>query len=189
MNWKHVAGALVVMVIIALAIGAAYWTGFGPAPGGSGTGDPITDFPTQTLAPEGTAANGTVATGDETVAATATPGSPFAFTIDDIEECGLTCRDVTATLYNTQDEAATGVTVFSRIYAGQDSTAESDLLWQGKEPVGTLEAGATYTSTRRVELSLGDATAIEGAGGWVTIVTTVQSDERTVTFRDDEQVA
>ena len=182
MNWKHLAGALLVVVVLALGLGAAYYSGLGPAPGGTDSGDRLTDFPTQTPAADGTADGGS------TAIPTAT-SPPFAFTIDRIEECGLTCRDVTATLHNNQETAATGVTVYSRIYAGRDSTASDALVWEGKQDVGTLEAGAAYTSTRQVELSLQDAQKIDQAGGWITIVTTVQSDERTVTFRDSEQVA
>ena len=182
MNWKYVGVALLVVIVLALGIGAAYWTGFGPAPGGAGDDEPLTEFPTQTPAADGS----TVRT---TVTSTTTAGPPFVFTIDRVEDCGLTCREVTATLQNSQAEPATGVTVYSRIYAGQNTTASDAIVWEGKDDVGTIEAGAAYTSTRRVELSLAEASAIERAGGWVTIVTTVDSDERTVTFRDSEQVA
>lgn len=182
MNWKAIAAVGLGVILLISGLGTAYYTGFGPAPGGADAGDEITDFPTQTPAPEESADGGSQA------APTAT-GPPFAFTIDRIQECGLTCRDVTATLHNSQETAATGVTVYSRLYAGQDSTENDALVWEGKQDVGTLEAGAAYTSTRQVELSLQAAQQIEQAGGWVTIVTTVQSDERTVTFRNSEQVA
>jgi hypothetical protein len=120
-----------------------------------------------------------------------TPPSPrpFSFTIDDIEECGRTCRDVTASLHNNQDEPATGVTVFTRVFAGEDNTAEDDLVWQGREEVGAVDAGASYTTTGRVELSFQEAWKVNQHDGWVTIVTTVRTDQRTVTFRDSEQVA
>ncbi|MDZ7700841.1 MAG: hypothetical protein U5J98_01550 [Halobacteriales archaeon] len=141
----------------------------------------LTDFPTATPS-EGGSDDGGAGT-------TATETPPFSFTIDEIEECGQTCRDVTATLHNNQDETATGTTVFTRVFAGEDNTDTADLVWEGKEEVGTLEAGTSHTTTRRVELSLQDARKIEQNDGWITIVTTVQTDERTVTFRDSEQVA
>jgi len=175
-----IAGILVVLVV-AIGVGVALYTGVGPAPGGTGSGDQLTDFPTATAAEE------TPGTGD--TESTATPTPPFSFTIDEIDECGQTCRDVTAILQNNQDEPATGTTVFTRIFAGQDNTDTDDLVWEGKEEVGTLDAGARHSTTRRVELSLQEAMKIDGHDGWITIVTTVETDEQTVTFRDSEQVA
>ena len=124
MNWKHLTGALLVVVVLALGLGAAYYSGLGPAPGGTDSGDRLTDFPIQTPAADGTADGGT------TAIPTAT-SPPFAFTIDRIEECGLTCRDVTATLHNNQEVPATGVTVYSRIYAGQESTTSDTTPLRG----------------------------------------------------------
>lgn len=181
-NQTYLIGGVLVVVILAVGIGAAVYYGVGPAPGGSDSGEELTDFPTATSAAEGTAGGGSDGS-------TATASPPFAFTIDNIEECGQTCRDVTATLHNNQDDAATGVTVFTRVFAGEDNTAEEDLVWEGKEEVGTIEASASHTTTRRVELSLQEARKIDQKGGWITIVTTVQTDDQTVTFRDSEQVA
>lgn len=175
--------AIAVAVLLALlsaGIGAAYYAGVGPAPGGSDDRERLTDYPTGT--PLGTAA-GTAG------GSTASAGPSFAFDIDRIEKCGRTCRDVTASLHNNGNEPASNVTVFTRIYAGKNNTAEGDLVWSGKESVGTLEAGGTHTATKRVELSLQEALAVENNGGWVTIVTTVRSSGRTVTFRDSRQVA
>lgn len=174
-NRRYLIGGVLVLVLIAIGIGAAVYTGVGPAPGGSESGEEITDFPT--------------ATPGTTAVANTESAPPFAFTVDTIEECGRTCRDVTATLHNNQDETATGVTVFTRVYAGQNNTDTDDLVWEGKEDVGTLEGGTSHTSTERVELSLQEGRKIEQHDGWITIVTTVQTDDRTVTFRDSEQVA
>lgn len=164
-----------VVVLLAVGIGAAVYYGMGPAPGGTDSGEELTDFPTATTS------DGTGTTATET--------PPFSFIIDEIEECGQTCRDVTATLHNTQDETATGVTVFTRVFAGEDNTADEDLVWEGKEEVGTIEASASHTTTRRVELSLQDARKIDQNGGWITLQTSVQTDDQTVTFSDSEQVA
>jgi len=114
---------------------------------------------------------------------------PFSFNIDEIEECGETCRDVTATLDNNQDETATNVTVYIRIFAGQDNTDTDDIVWEGTEDAGTMEPGADHTTTERVELSLQDARKIDQEDGWITILTTVESDDTTVTFQDSERVA
>jgi hypothetical protein len=172
---------MLVVVLLAVGIGAAVYDGVGPAPGGTVSGEELTDFPTATSATEGTA-------GGESGGLTATAAPPFTFTIDEIEECGQTCRDVTATLHNNQDDTATGVTVFTRVFAGEANTAEQDMVWEGKEEVGTIDAGATHTTMRRIELSLQEANKIQQNDGWITIVTTVQTDDQTVTFRDSEQV-
>lgn len=168
-------GVLVVGLLV-LGLGAALYTGAGPAPGGGSSGDDIEDFPT-----------GTTTDGGANDSTAASP--PFSFAIDSVEECGQTCRDVTATLTNNQNESATGVTVYTRVFAGQNNTATDDLVWEGKEDVGGLDAAASHTTTRRVELSLQDAQKIDQNDGWITFQTTVQTDELTITFRSSEQVA
>lgn len=182
-NRTHaVVGGLLVAIILAVGIAAAFYTGAGPAPGGSDGGEELADFPTATAAAEGTT--------DGDTESTATPEpAPFSFTIDTIEECGQTCRDVTATLHNNQDTTATGVTVFIRMFAGQDNTDTDDLVWEGKEEIGTLEGGASHTTTERVELSLQEARKIDQEDGWITLLTTVKTDDTTVTFKESEQVA
>lgn len=181
MSRTALAALALLLALLLAGVGAAYYAGLGPAPGGSDSDAQLTDYPTGT--PLGTAApaGGSTATGGTV--------SPFSFTVESIEECGRTCRDVTASLTNNQDERASNVVVFTKIYAGQDNTDDEDLVWTGKEEVGTLEAGATHTTTQRVELSLSEGLKIENHDGWVTVVTTVKTDERTVTFKHSEQVA
>lgn len=181
-NNRLVLGGVLVAVLLAIGIGAAFYYGVGPAPGGSDSGEELTDFPTATAA-LGESSDG----GSGTTATTEPP--PFSFAIDSVEECGQTCRDVTATLHNNQDRTATGVTVFIRMFAGQDNTDTKDLVWEGKENVGTLAAGASQTTTERVELSLQEAQKINQNDGWITILTTVKTDDTTVTFKESEQVA
>lgn len=170
MSRAYIIGALLVTVVAA-SLGAAVYTGVGPAPGGE-SGDEIQEFPT------GTEYNGTES---ETPA--------FAFTIESIDSCGQTCRDVTATVDNTQTESAGEVTIYTRIFAGENTTTSEDIVWEGTEDVGTLTAGDSYSSTRRVDLSLQDAAKVDGNDGWITIVTTVESDEETITVRESRQVS
>ena len=169
MNRKAALGGVLVVLVVASALGAAVYTGVGPAPGGD-SGETVEEFPTDD--------------GD----ASADEMDAFAFAIDEIEECGQTCRDVTATLENNQNETASDVTVYTRIFAGADTTDTDDLVWEGSEAVGEMEAGGDHTSTERVELSLQDAREIDQENGWITVVTTVQSDETTITFQDNRQV-
>jgi hypothetical protein len=132
-----------------------------------------------------TATDGAGSGGDET---TATPVErPFAVTIDGVSSCGTTCRDVTVSLTNQQGEPASDVTVATRVYAG-NSTAAADLVWRGSEDVGALAAGETHPTTRRVDLSLAEAYDVKRADGWVTVETTIRTDERTVTFTERRNV-
>lgn len=126
-----------------------------------------------------TAADGT-ASPDET----ATP--PFSLETGTVEHCGALCRNVTSTVTNRQSTAAADVTVTTRLYPGNDTGGA--VLYQGVERVGRLEAGGSYTATRRIELELSDAMEIQEAGGWVTIRTTVQSDDRRLVVTDRQQV-
>jgi hypothetical protein len=179
---------VIVLVVLVGGVGAVF-LGVGPAPGGD-SGAELTDFPTATSQPTAMSSSGTQAP-DTTAAATptATPQPPYTFAIQSIEECGRTCRDVTAELANNRETDAESVVTYTRIFAGQDTTATEDLIWENRTTVGTIAAGATARSTQRVALSLQEGLAIENAGGWITILTTVQSAEETVTFRNSEQVA
>ncbi|GGN91357.1 hypothetical protein [Haloarcula pellucida] len=120
--------------------------------------------------------------------ATPTEGPPpFTLGIDRITECGRTCRDVTSTLRNAQPRASSDVGVTATIYAGQGT--DGSVVWSGYEWVGALDAGESYTTTQRVDLSLGQALAIERADGYVTIETTVEYDDKAMTFYRQRTVA
>lgn len=180
MNGKLAIG-LVVLLVAGVAVAGAVVTGFGPAPGGD------TGPPASTVESTGTVYDSSGSDSSSTED-TAMSGPPFSFSIDNIAECGQTCRDVTATLSNEQDTAASNVTVYTSIYAG-NSTDSSDRVWSGTEDVGNMEAGGTHTSTNRIELSFAEANQIQNNDGWITVVTTVESAEQTVTFKDRRQVA
>lgn len=184
---------VVALAVLVVGVAAAFATGLGPAPGGD-SGDEITDFPTATATPTPSGDGGgsvsvadATATGSAESTATPEPRPAFATTVESVENCGRTCRDVTSTVRNDGTADATGVTVYTRILVGQDTSG--DVVWQGREDVGRLPAGDAYTTTKRVELSLAEAAAVERADGWITIQTTIQSDQRTVTFAESRQVA
>lgn len=178
----------VVLVAVAVVVGGAVALGVGPfgQPGDSGggmdggAGDGETSATTTTAIPTGTVYTRTPGAGEEL--------PPFSFTIDRIEECGRTCRDVTVTLYNNQNDTARNVTVYTRIYAG-NSTAEGDRVWKGQEDVGTMAANSSATRTQRVDLTTSEAFKVQQNDGWITIVTTIRSDEATITFKNRRDVA
>lgn len=112
---------------------------------------------------------------------------PFAVTIDNVERCGTTCRDVTTTLRNKRRTTARNVTVRTRLFAGRGTDGE--VVWQGTERVGRLGPEASTTATNRVTLSVREGLDIRSAGGWVTIQTTVETATDTVRFSERRQVA
>jgi len=112
----------------------------------------------------------------------------FSFTVGEIENCGLTCRDVTATVTNTGNGTASNVTVSTRLFAGENTTDPEALIWEDSEDVGTLDGGESYTTTEQLSLSLQEASQVRQTDGWITIQTTVESEERTVTFQRSRQV-
>ena len=182
--------AVSAVVLVVAGAGAAFATGFGPAPGDD-SGSEITDFPTATPTPApddgGVSAADVSSSGTGDTTATPEPRPAFTTTLDRIEECGSTCRDVTSTITNEGSADATGVTVYTRIFVGQDTSG--DVVWEDREDVGRLAVNDSYTTTKRVELSLAEAAAVERADGWITVQTTIQSDQRTVTFAESRQVA
>jgi len=162
--------------------GAAYVTGTGPFQADS-SGDDISEFPTGTTEVAETDATG----GDSDPAAGGAASSPpFDFSVGSIKECGRTCRDVTSTLTNQQNSTAERITVYTRIYAG--NSTDGDAVWEGSEEVGTLDADESYTTTRRVDLSFRDAYAIEQADGWITVRTTIETADQTVTLSEQRDV-
>jgi hypothetical protein len=176
---------IVVLALLVAVVAGAVVVGGDVLPGGDEAESG--EFPTATSTPQETAqgsadseSTGTASDGAET------PTPPFGFVIENIEECGTTCRDVTTTLTNQQDATAEDITVYSRIFAGQGTDGEE--VWRGEEPVGTLEAGESYTTTRQVELSYSEAYAVRQEDGWITIQTTVETADRTVTFTEQRQV-
>lgn len=115
--------------------------------------------------------------------------SAFSYKVDSIEECGQTCQDVTITLANNQTDAASQTTLHMRIFAGRNNTADDDLVWEDTVDVGTLEAGGSYTTTKRVEFSFQEGMKITDEDGWITIHTTVESGDTKLTFERSTQIS
>ena len=120
-------------------------------------------------------------------AGTSTP-PPYDFDVLRTENCGNTCRDVTVRLTNNRNVSANDVVVTTRIYAG-NTTGDNARVWVGRREVGTLEPGGSTTATERVSLSYFEALSIRQKGGWITIVTIVESEEVTRTFEERRKVA
>ncbi|MFB6176751.1 MAG: hypothetical protein ABEI99_06330, partial [Halobaculum sp.] len=149
--------------------------------GGTG-GTSGTDTPAST--PTETASSGTTDTATSTATVT---GDAFSFAIQEITECGDTCRDITAAVTNEQSTEASDVTTFTQIYAGNETTSDAK-IYENRQSVGAIPAGETATTTQRVEFTLTEAVKIRDNGGWITIVTKItdaDGDTVTVTQRRD----
>ncbi len=151
----------------------------------AGADGPATATPAEESNPDPTQSDGTGDAGDSNAEGTPTraesPG--YAFTIETIEKCGSTCRDVTARLTNSGGETRREVRVTTKMYAGDD------LLWSGNETVGTLDAGESHVSTRRVKVGFSGGLAIKSNDGYVTIVTVIDSASGTTRFSERRKVA
>ncbi|MFB6220825.1 MAG: hypothetical protein ABEH90_05240 [Halolamina sp.] len=192
MNVKYLAIAAVALLVVIGGVVGAFALGFGPAPGepsdsggdgglGGGGGEDGGDTATATF-------SDTViveATGTEGASGTDTQ-DPFSFVIDSIEECGDTCREVTATITNNQNETATGVKVRSEIYTGDNY---DNKVWEGTSDVGELPAGESFTDTKTVELGYAEAYSVRQNDGKILIKTYVITDGGTYVFKDERDVA
>jgi hypothetical protein len=143
-----------------------------------------TPTPTPTPAP-GSSSSGSGADGGDSTAGAGTDSSDgegeahFVISVQQVEECGQRCRDVTAAVENDGTATAENVTVEARVLATGDE------LWRGDATIGDLPAGETATRTKRVTIGIFDAAKIQANNGYVTIELTVRWDggEDTVTER------
>ncbi|ELZ81187.1 hypothetical protein C454_09086 [Haloferax gibbonsii ATCC 33959] len=194
--------AATVLVLLTAGVSAAFVTGIGPFSDDADDSDE--PFPTQTTAPPDDGDSGDSGSSDsgssDSESGDSSSGDgdgdasesesvpPFGVVVDNIEKCGQTCRDVTSTITNQQDADSSGVTVYSRIFVG-NSTDPDDEVWRGSQAVGDLAAGESYTTTKRVKLSYSEAFAVRQADGWITVQTTIETDDRTLTYTEQRDVA
>lgn len=169
---------VVTVLLVTLAVGLLLWEGgvllpSTPSPLGGDDAGPGADQSSDRATEETSPATGTGADGD---------GRTYSLTVDSVDSCGSTCRDVTTTLTNHAADTRTNVTVVTRLYAADD------LLWTGTRQVGTLASGATHTTSERVDLSYDDALAVQVNDGYVTIETTISADSGTSTFTERRRV-
>lgn len=183
---------LVVGVALVLVVGLGLAAAVGPLGVLDGDGsDAVSETPTAPVGGDaGSGDSGNGGSGGGSSAAgdgTPTPPPPLELAVESVEACGRTCRDVTASLANNQERRATGITVDTTIYAGED--ADGDVVWEGSREVGTLDPGESATDTSRIELGWFEAAAVQSAGGQVTIETVVESDRRSRRFVERRDVS
>ncbi|MCU4800533.1 hypothetical protein OB920_09140 [Halobacteria archaeon HArc-gm2] len=173
-----------IAALLVVGAGGAVASGFGSGPGPGFGPD---NAPGSGADPGETPASPPDNGGGDDGTETTTDEPAFTVVADNTEECGRTCRDVTSTVTNRQNATAEDVTVSTQIYAGKEGNGKQ--VWQGSADVGTLAGGESHSETKRITLGWSDAIAVKGAGGWVTIETTVESDDETVTITERRDVA
>lgn len=172
-DWP-VVGILVVVGLLLLVTAGVVVAGVVGFFGTSGS-DVVTDSPSVPTT-----------SGVESVETPTASSQPFALETRDVETCGMLCRNVTSTVTNDQSAGARDITITTRLYAGNDTDGE--VRWQATERVGRLGPGETYRTIQGVELQLADALAIRDTGGWVTIDSTVETADQSVTVTDRREV-
>lgn len=105
---------------------------------------------------------------------------PITMRIKSINDCGQTCREISARVGNEMEEEATNVTVYTRIYAGNGT--DGYRVWASNRRIGKIPGDFAEHTTDRVELGWREVPRVSAQDGWVTIETTVESDQATVTF-------
>jgi hypothetical protein len=123
-----------------------------------------------------------------------TPGTPlptqpvdFVLVPSDQVTCGLTCRQLDATITNTGYETAHNVCITLTIHTSRDEIISVNGNPALQQCVGDIAAGASKTEPITVNADCG-AFATKCIGETLTLGTTATSDERTVQF-PDQQVA
>lgn len=143
------------IAVIGMSIGGAYALGFFPT-GGGGTAPP---------------ANTTNAS-----------SAPLSHTVENISNCGQTCRIMNATVTNQGNTTAANVEVQYRIYTGDEQ------VWRGNATVGTLAVNASEPIQKRIEVSAGAGLMIRGNDGNVLIRANVTSDQGVALSETDANV-
>jgi hypothetical protein len=101
------------------------------------------------------------------------------FSIGETENCGRTCRTVTATLTNTGSHPVSDIVIESTVLAGDSR------IWRERRSIDALGAGESTTTTTRIDIGLLEGAAIESNNGYVTIKTVIISEngQRVITTR------
>ena len=183
----------VVLLVVTGGLAGAFVLGvtpvdtiFSATSNGSVGGDSGGTSDTGGTATAGDSSGDTAGSGSDAADSTADSGSDtpnFTFAVQNIEECGTTCRDVTVAATNRMDDTATGVEIETVI------SADGDQLWTGTESFTEVDAGETKTRTKRVELGYLEAAKVQNNNGYITVTTTITWDGGEQTFSERRKVA
>ncbi|QCJ47301.1 MULTISPECIES: hypothetical protein [Haloprofundus] len=173
----------VLALVVVAGVGGALALGFSPADLVGDVTDKVGgDAPSDVQSDGGSDGTSEAADGGDEAVQDAYD-QPLRFSVGEIEECGTTCRDVTAQVKNTGNESVDEIDVTVRIFADDDE------VWDGSVEVGSVDAAETQEQTIRVELGYLDAMKIKQNDGYITVRTTVTTDEGTFEFEERRKVA
>lgn len=179
MNAKLVGAVVVGLVVVAGTVGALVTDiGTGDDVAG-GDGDSEQTYES-TVVMGGTDSDGAASGSGGDGGAERLP--PFSFSVKKIENCGDTCREVTASITNNQN-VSRDVTVRSIIYTGGEK------IWEGESDLGTLASGETRTDTKTVKLGYVDGYKVKQNDGKILVKTYVVTEDATYVFKERRDVA
>jgi hypothetical protein len=176
---------IAILIILVIAV-----TVFVLSPGNPGSSSsPAPTLPPVTVAPTIPAVTEVTTEPAPTIAETARPTQPVDFVLvpSDQVNCGLTCRQLEATITNTGYETAHAVCITLRIHNSRNDVIPVNGNPSLQQCVGEIAAGASKTEPITVNADCGPF-ATNCVGQTLTLETTATSTEKTVRF-PDQQVA
>ncbi|WP_224270157.1 hypothetical protein [Haloprofundus salinisoli] len=173
----------VLSLVVVAGVGGALALGFTPADLVGDTTDKVGGDTSSNVQTDGGSDDTSEASGGSDKAVQDAYDQPLRFSVGEIEECGTTCRDVTAQVKNTGNESVDDIDVAVRI------SADDDEVWDGSVEVGSVGAAETQQQTIRVELGYMDAYKIKQNDGHITVKATVTTAEGTFEFTERRKVA
>jgi hypothetical protein len=176
---------IAILIILVIAVTVFVYVGGNPGspPSPAPSLSPVTAAPTE---PAGTGATPEPA---PTITETARPTQPVDFVLvpSDQVNCGLTCRQLDATITNTGYETAHSVCISLAIHNSRNDIIPVNGNPYLEQCVGDIAAGASKTEPITVNADCGPF-ATNCIGETLTLETTATSTEKTVRF-PDQQVA
>ena len=176
---------IAILIILVIAV-----TVFVLSPGNPGSSpSPVSTPPMVTAAPTIPAITEVTTEPAPTITETARPAQPVDFVLipSDQVNCGLTCRQLDATITNTGYETAHGVCITLAIHNSRNDIIPVNGNPSLQQCVGDIAAGASKTEPITVNADCGPF-ARNCIGETLTLETTATSTEKTVRF-PDQQVA
>jgi len=175
---------IVALVVIIVAAGILIFFG-NAGSSASPVVPPMTPIPTATGVP---VAESTAETPIPTIETTQ-PLQPVDFSLvpSDMTNCGLTCRQLDATITNTGSETAHGVCITLAIHNSKNAVIAVNGNPEFRQCIGDLPGGESKTEPITINADCGAFGSL-CIGETLTLETTATSDEKTVKF-PDQQVA
>ena len=123
---------------------------------------------------------------DETANGSEDTPIEFNVLVDEITECGRTCRTLDYTVQNRGTEDATGVVSRIRVYTPD---TDGDQVFDDEQEIGDLDANTQRSATKDIDTGLVDGRKIQDNDGDIDIRVNLSSNEgETAEFVFDEEL-